>query len=446
MSIDETLDAQTSRKRRERRLPHLVPLFSGAFLSYAPIPLEPGELLVGREVEDDQGIRLVDDGLVSRKHARFEVDARRTRIQLVDLESRNGSFVNGRKIEKQFLVDGDLVRLGDTFFLLRFMMPTAADAECSGLLGNAPSVRKLRSTIAQIGGAEATVLLLGESGTGKEVAARALHEASGRSGPFIAVNCTAIPEALAESQLFGHKQGAFTGAQRSAPGFFRAADGGTLFLDEIGDLALNLQPKLLRALEERCVVPVGEVRPVNFNARIIAATNQDLEQMVEGKTFRGDLYARLAQLTIDLPPLRRRREDTLLLLDAHLGDQAPPMAPDLVEALLLYPWPHNIRELIAVATELRVRGAGLDELIPELVTTRLRTRDGIPSEDEGMQRSVTEFAMKKPIPSKADLEGLLQLHRGNLSHVARDVGRSRMQVYRWMERYGLDAAAFREGN
>jgi DNA-binding NtrC family response regulator len=381
--------------------------------------------------------------LASRLHAVFSVDAGRTRVQLVDKESRNGVFVNGRKVEKQFLVDGDLIRLGDTFFLMRQLDPAASDVACKGLLGKAPTMKKLRTTIVQIGGAAATVLLLGESGTGKEVAARALHAVSGRSGPFVAVNCTAIPESLAESQLFGHKQGAFTGANRSAPGFFRAADGGTLFLDEVGDLALNLQPKLLRALEERCVVPVGETRPVRFDARIVAATNLDLEEMVAAKTFRGDLYARLAQLKVDLPSLRRRREDTLLLLAAHLGEHAPPMAPDLVEALLVYPWPHNVRELIAVATELRVRGAGLDELVPELVTARLRVRETtLPALDA--PPSVTQVALKKPIPGKADLEGLLQLHGGNLSHVARDVGRSRMQVYRWMERYGLDVTDYRD--
>ena len=177
--------------------------------------------------------------------------------------------------------------------------------------------------------------------------------------------------------------------------------------------------------------------------RVFAATHQDLEARVRDKSFRGDLYARLAQLCVNLPPLRRRREDILTLLSAHLGPHAPPMAPDLVEALLVYPWPHNIRELIAVATELRVRGAGLDELVPELVTARLQGRGLIAAEDLPPEDSVTQVEVKKPIPSKADLEGLLRLHRGNLSHVAREVGRSRMQVYRWLGRYGIDAASFR---
>jgi DNA-binding NtrC family response regulator len=445
MSNDSTLDARSSRQSRSRLVPHLVLLFSGerGIVTPSPVRLAAGEWIAGRDVPADEGFRLVGDQLCSRRHASFTVDSGGARVRLVDLDSRNGCFVNGKQVSEQFLVDGDLVRLGDSFFLLRYAEAEGTDVALPGLLGSAPVVQKLRTTIAQIGPADATVLLLGESGTGKEVAANALHLASGRSGPFVAVNCTAIPESLAESQLFGHKAGAFTGAQRAHDGFFRAADGGTLFLDEIGDLSLNMQPKLLRALEEKKVVPVGETRPVGFDVRVIAATNQDIEAGVADKSFRGDLYARLAQLTLVLPPLRRRREDILTLLSTHLGSHAPPIAPDLVEALLVYPWPHNIRELIAVATELRVRGAGMDELVPELVTARLgggRVLDAspLPTED-----SETMVEAKKPIPSQADLEGLLALHRGNLSHVARAVGRSRMQVYRWLEKYGIDASAYR---
>ena len=191
------------------------------------------------------------------------------------------------------------------------------------------------------------------------------------------------------------------------------------------------------------MVPVGETRTVSFDVRVIAATNQDLEARVADQSFRGDLYARLAQLTVNLPPLRRRREDILTLLSAHLGAHAPPMAPDLVEALLVYPWPHNVREIIAVATELRVRGAGMDELVPELVTARLSGGRSDRPADLQVEDSETQVEAKKPIPSQADLEGLLSLHQGNLSHVAREVGRSRMQVYRWLERYGLDASKYR---
>ncbi len=449
MSSDSTLDGRSARRQRSQRLPHLVPLFSGdaGILDPEPVPLDAGDHVAGRDVPENEGFRLEADPLCSRRHAQFSVDARRTRIKLVDLESRNGTFVNGKQISEQYLVDGDVVRIGDSFFLLRFIDTAARDVPMPGLLGSAPAVQQLRATIAQLGPSDATALLLGESGTGKEVTANALHMASGRSGPMIAVNCTAIPESLAESQLFGHKAGAFTGAQRAHEGFFRAADGGTLFLDEIGDLSLTMQPKLLRALEEKKVVPVGETRAVSFDVRVVAATNQDLEARVADQSFRGDLFARLAQLTVKLPTLRRRREDILVLLLSHLGPHAPPMAPDLVEALLVYPWPHNIRELIAVATELRVRGAGLDELVPELVTARLssgrREPDtAVPS--VSLEASETQLEMKRPIPSQADLEGLLRLHRGNLSHVAREVGRSRMQVYRWLEKYGIDAANFRE--
>ena len=231
MSNDSTLDARSARRQRGQRVPHFVPLFSGerGIVEPLPVRLDTGEWFAGRDVPAGEGFRLDGDPLCSRKHASLTVDTGGARVRLRDLKSRNGSFVNGKQVSEQFLVDGDVVRLGDSFFLLRYAEPVGRDVDLPGLLGSAPAVQNLRTTIAQIGPAEATVLLLGESGTGKEVSARALHMASGRPGPFVAVNCTAIPESLAESQLFGHRAGAFTGAQRAHDGFFRAADGGTLF-------------------------------------------------------------------------------------------------------------------------------------------------------------------------------------------------------------------------
>jgi two-component system, NtrC family, response regulator AtoC len=199
----------------------------------------------------------------------------------------------------------------------------------------------------------ATVLIIGESGTGKELVAKALHEHSSRRGrPFLPVNCAAIPETLIESELFGHEKGAFTGAAAQRPGLFQAADGGTLFIDEIGEMPLGLQSKLLRAIENKRVLPVGSTTEVAVDVRLVAATNRDLVAAVEAKTFREDLYYRLNVVALRLPPLRERREDIPLLvrffLDQLADDSGRPasgITPAAMQALLNYAWPGNVREL-----------------------------------------------------------------------------------------------------
>jgi sigma-54-specific transcriptional regulator len=199
---------------------------------------------------------------------------------------------------------------------------------------------------------DATVLLVGETGTGKEVAARYIHEHSRGRGPFVAVNCAAFGESLVEAELFGHEAGAFTGAQHARAGWFEAANGGTLFLDEIGDMPLPLQARLLRVLQERQVVRLGSRKPIPINVRLIAATNVDLQQAVESKQFRRDLYYRLSVATVKLLPLRERRADILPLTEqflevyrAKLGLQKAAVTPAAAEALLTFDWPGNIRQL-----------------------------------------------------------------------------------------------------
>ncbi|HEY8078059.1 MAG TPA: sigma 54-interacting transcriptional regulator, partial [Labilithrix sp.] len=264
------------------------------------------------------------------------------------------------------------------------------------------------------------------------------------NGPFVAVNCSAIPESLAESQLFGHVAGAFTGARGDHAGFFRAASGGVVFLDEIGELPMALQAKLLRALEERAVIPVGSVQPAPFDARIVAATNRALSKEVFAGRFRGDLLARLAEIEIALPPLRARREDVLPIALAAPGDGTPPLSPDLAEALVLYEWPYNVRELLKVAAELRIRGAGAPQLELKVVGERLR-RQTIPAPDvspTSVEREREEDKERAP-PSREELESLLRAHGGRVADVARATGRSRKQVYRWLESYAIDVESFR---
>jgi DNA-binding NtrC family response regulator len=304
----------------------------------------------------------------------------------------------------------------------------------------------VRRTIAKIAQPGVTVLILGESGTGKEVAARALHALSGRSGAFVPVNCAAIPPTLAESVLFGHATGAFTGANKASPGLFRAADRGTLFLDELADLPLDLQPKLLRALEERSVVTVGTTTPAPVDVRVVTATNRDLIGEVKAGRFRGDLYARLAEFTLELPPLRERREDILPILAHQYGAPLPPLAFELVRALLVHPWPFNVRELRTIAAQLRMLAEegegplGVSGIAERLGSTaRLHEADEVPDEKPvGGKRSSAP-------PDLAELEALLRAHRGNVTDVARASGRSRKQVYRWLEAHHLDPERYRDG-
>jgi len=223
----------------------------------------------------------------------------------------------------------------------------------SDLIGSSPKFRTLMADVERVAPADSAVLIQGETGTGKEVIARAIHEASPRrSQRFVALNCAAIPSALLESELFGHERGAFTGAWAQTRGRFQMADGGTLFLDEIGDMPLELQPKLLRALQEREFERLGSSQTVRVNVRVVAATNQDLEQLVAKKLFRADLFYRLNVIPLCLPPLRERVEDILPLTEffitkfaARLNKTIDSIPEEVVEILKAHDWPGNIREL-----------------------------------------------------------------------------------------------------
>ena len=402
-------------------------------------------LQLGRQVPRDAGIGLQSDQRVSRLHAEVFQPPHSKSFWLADRGSSNGSSVNGVELSQAELSDGDLIRVGDSFLLFRLMLLKSPDAKVTGLAGRAPEMKKARSLIAQVAGTGANVLLMGQSGTGKGVAARAIHELSEQRGPFVTLNCSTIPEQLAESQLFGHKKGAFTGATESRKGVFEAARGGTLFLDEVGTLPLSVQPKLLVALEERLVTPVGATRALTVDGRVVAATNAELPEEVESKRFRGDLWARLSDFVIDMPPLQDRREDILPLLVTALPEPCPRLDPELVEALLLYHWPFNVRELLKLGQELTIRGTDHDELTLELVESRLqrmKTTDGGTGPELSFDPRETQPAIPQK-PSREELEELLGTHKGVLADVARETGRSRRQVRRWIDEYGLSAKDFR---
>ncbi|MBJ6760232.1 sigma 54-interacting transcriptional regulator [Myxococcaceae bacterium JPH2] len=230
--------------------------------------------------------------------------------------------------------------------------PAEADAEVPGFIAASPPMKRLRAELARLSPSRATVIVTGESGSGKELVARALHTLSTRADhPYVAFNCAAVPRDLFEGQLFGHRRGAYTGAATDHPGVIRAAHGGTLFLDEIGELPLDVQPKLLRFLENGEVFPLGETRPTHVDVRVVAATHRDLGQLVREGRFREDLYYRLQVVPVRVPPLRERREDIIALARhfvRHLtpeGSEAPQLGPDALAALVAHPWPGNVREL-----------------------------------------------------------------------------------------------------
>jgi two-component system response regulator FlrC len=284
------------------------------------------------------------------------------------------------------------------------------------------------------------VILQGETGTGKEGAARAIHQWSGRAGPFLAVNCAALPEALAEAELFGYRRGAFTGADRASPGFFRAADGGTLLLDEIVDLPLVLQAKLLRVLEQKEVQPLGFTTPVPVDVRVVAACQKPLQIAVDEKRFRADLYARLDGVTVNLPPLRERIEEIpyllVQLLHRHRGGTSPPHEPKLVEQLCLYEWPFNVREVDLLMRRLLVLHGSEPILRRSHLPERFRIARTKSTAGQPRIQSVVTPAVEQEHRDERDLAAFvanLPINGGNLARASAAAGISRQRAYRLIE-------------
>jgi DNA-binding NtrC family response regulator len=314
------------------------------------------------------------------------------------------------------------------------------------IIGRSSAMQKVFAIIERAAPVKTTVLLTGESGTGKEMVARALHEASPRrGGPFLALNCGAIPENLIESTLFGHERGAFTGAERAARGYFRDADGGTLLLDEIGELPLGLQSKLLRVLEDGAVTPVGTTSPHKVDVRIIAATNRDLEDEVKSNEFRQDLFFRLNIVRIDLPPLRDRRDDLPLLTRYFLdeicrtnGFEPREIDPTLLEAFGRYDWPGNVRELknslesLVILSGQRTLSA---EDLPAKFFKDAGGGVGAVGAEDGEESSESELNLTKL--SKQTILKALEACRGNRTEAAKQLGISRRTLHRRLNEFGL---------
>ncbi len=315
-----------------------------------------------------------------------------------------------------------------------------------GMVGSTPAMEAVRSVVERVAPTDARVLITGESGTGKEVVATAIHEQSQRhSGPLVRLNCAAIPRDLVESEMFGHEKGAFTGATERRRGRFELASGGTLFLDEIGDLSLEAQAKLLRALEGGEVERVGGHEPIRVDVRILAATNKELRAEVAAGRFREDLFFRLHVIPIHLPPLRERREDIPLLAEYFLGRHAsnglrpPRLLAGAMDALVRHPWPGNVRELANILERLSILHA--DGEVGPAEIRALLAGGGPPPADGGPAYRDDD---DRPLADRLDvyerelLNGALEAASGSVAEAARRLQTDRANLYRRMRRLGID--------
>jgi two-component system NtrC family response regulator len=360
---------------------------------------------------------------------------------------RDGSVLTAEDLQRAVFVSRMLASaLGNRVLVKHLLVEQRAGSEHRALTTSSPACAEMVQRVKLYAPADYTVLLRGETGTGKEVVARALHDLSRRSkGPFVPVNCAAIPEQLMESMLFGHEKGSFTGAAQARRGHFEEAHGGTILLDEIGDMALELQAKILRVLQDRVVSPIGGRREIKVDVRILAATHQDLEQMVRGGRFRQDLYYRLRELEILLPPLRDRMEDLEMLCARFLAEAAeelafserPQLHPDVMARLQRHPYRGNIRELRHIVKGAALRAGGGPILVSHLDIDRpdLHGADA-PAADELLPTSLT-WKERLEAQEKMALQRTMEAASGNLTRAAELFGVPRTTYREKLVRHGL---------
>ncbi len=377
---------------------------------------------------------------VSRQHASLEKTGPLWLLR--DLGGKNGTWVNAQRRDVVALEQQDTLRIGDWVGVVCSVPRASIEAGelfttlASGLLVSA-STRAALGPFESFAQRDLAIAIYGETGTGKEGLAQAIHRHSGRSGRLVALNCAAVPEAMAEGLLFGHRKGAFTGAHESAEGHIRAAHRGTLFLDEIADLPLAVQGKLLRVLEERAVTPLGATEPVAIDFRLIVACQEPLSKLAAEGSFRGDLYARSSGVELTMPPLRARRQEVLRLLSNFLAEeQSPPPFLDsrLIEALCIYDWPYNVRELKQLAVVLGASGKprlNLSDLperfqaAPEADETE--ASPGAPASDASARRLAW---LSRHARELNRLRVALEKHEGNVSNAALEAGVPRHRARR----------------
>ena len=410
--------------------------------------LDEGTTMVGTHEDNDV---VLTDNTVSRYH--LEMRVRSDGIAVKDLDTTNGTRHAGTKVGQIVLTGPSRLRLGKHTEL--DIVPDEREVPLDRYegdrfgkaIGATPAMQTLFALLARVAPTEATVLLEGETGTGKEAVAESIHQASRRAGgPFVVVDCGSIPHELIASELFGHARGSYTGATSDKRGLIEVANGGTLFLDEIGELALDLQPQLLRVIDKRQVRRVGETAPVDVDIRVVAATHRDLRAMVKAGQFREDLYYRLAVVRAELPPLRERLGD-LPALARHfaeeMGRSGFDLSASLLDQLARHAWPGNVRELRNVverALSLGSTGLPVDgDADPAPAPPRAPTGPGLaPPAD------VLELPFKEA--KAALIEGfereylvhLLARHKGNISRAAAEAGIDRNYIHRLVKKYGIE--------
>jgi DNA-binding NtrC family response regulator len=374
------------------------------------------------------------DRRVSGLHAEVRLDERGYRIR--DLGSTNGTLVGGIRVNDGYLDPGATITVGDT--AIRFAplaesqtVPVWKEPVYGNLVGRSAPMRALFSTIDRVAATDATVLITGETGTGKELVAEAIHDRSARAGgPFVVLDCGAIPGQLFEDQLFGHEAGAFTGANRQSVGVFEAADGGTLFIDELGELPLDAQPKLLRAVESRTIRRIGSTKAIECDVRIVAATNRDLRVAVNRGTFRADLYYRFVVAHLHVPPLRERADDIEPLIEHFVQRLGGARVPDeFVAWARQHAWPGNVRELRNAVEQVLAAPETVDGLAPIDPGAQITIDLSIPFKT-AKQRLIDAFEARYA-------DALLEAHKGNLSAAARTAGLDRMSMYKLLHRHGI---------
>jgi transcriptional regulator with GAF, ATPase, and Fis domain len=399
-----------------------------------------GEGLIRVGSADTNEVTL-EDPKISRVH--IEVELLPTGLRVRDLGSKNGTFFQGSRIGTVDLPpSGAVLTLGDSEIAFQpddppIPLQASLREQCSRLLGRSLVMRELFGQIERVATSDATVLIHGETGTGKELVAEALHEESARKGgPFVVVDCGAIPRELIESELFGHVRGAFTGASGDRRGAFERAHGGTIFLDEIGELALDLQPKLLRVLEASTVKPVGGDKATKVDVRVIAASLRDLREAKDEKRFREDLYFRLSVVNLEVPPLRDHPEDVPLLVDHFLHDlNAAPLAGESLDVLSSYAWPGNVRQLRNVVERaVALAGGGPPVVRPEDLDLPSATIS--PSKMFELPYKVAKDEMLAQF-TRDYLEALLGRHAGNVSAAAREAKIDRNWIVALARRHGV---------
>jgi DNA-binding NtrC family response regulator len=439
-----------------KRQPGLVLLYADTFQELPAAYLVTGERhVLGRDASAVDWV--LKAPAVSRLHAELVREGRSFVVR--DLGSRNGVIVNGRKVQQAELEPLDEVRIGDAIF--KFVEEGAKDyaryridgamaggqrrlAQGQTALAGGYQIDAIVSEIERVAPSPLSVIVRGPSGTGKEVIASELHRLSGRRGRLAAINCTALPQNLIESELFGYKRGAFSGADRDKPGLIRHADGGTLLLDEIGDMPPDAQAKLLRVLQAREVLPLGATTPEPVDVRVVAATHRDLERLQREGKFREDLFARLNEYSVELPALHERKEDVYLLTRTFLarhGGSAKTPSFAFMTGLLNYDFPYNVRELEAfVKRALALAdGSSLEpEVLPDAVQEAM---DDYGSSEGRRSRPPEDEALAAP--DEGALRDLLARHQGNVAAVGRELGKARMQIHRWMKRYAIDITDYR---